>query len=86
MHLYVWRGRDVMTSYSSGIAFALADSVDQARMLVRKQWDLELGWTISWYDPEDPYDRAAIEDRLGWIRREPEVFTEPTGFIKQGGE
>lgn len=40
MKLYVWRGDGVLEDYTSGIAFALADNVSQARDLLRQSIEL----------------------------------------------
>lgn len=37
LKLYVWE--DVLTDYTSGVMFALATSVDEARNLILKKWD-----------------------------------------------
>ena len=37
LHLYVWE--DVLCDYTSGVMFALAHSVDEARELLRKRCD-----------------------------------------------
>jgi len=45
LHLYVWEG--VLTDYTAGIMFALAESPEEARVLIRKKhgekiWSCEI--------------------------------------------
>jgi hypothetical protein len=44
LKLYVWRGDGVLQDYTSGIAFALADSAEQARTLLRESIETDQGF------------------------------------------
>ena len=75
MKLFVWE--DVLTDYTSGIMFALADSADEARELISPGWA----------------DRVRLwketDARLGTmdfdLRTEPDVYETPAGFSCWGG-
>lgn len=68
LKLFVWEG--VLADYSSGIAFALAYSVDEARMLVLKK----LG-----------YDSNTPKRLLTEFDSEPLICETPEAFYKYGG-
>jgi hypothetical protein len=88
MKLYVWRGKGVLQNYSSGIAFALAESLEQAIMEVKRSFILafqDIYW-IPNVDMEDEDFRSDVERHLQFLNDPPEIFDSPIGFFKEGGE
>lgn len=82
MKLFVWRGKDVLRDYSSGIVFALAFDVEQARNLVLHEFAKEYI-----YDNENWWmDDEQIEERHKFLSNDPEVFENPIAIYKEGGE
>lgn len=73
LKLYVWEG--VLSDCTDGIIFALATSVDEARLLVMKK-----------YDARD-YELAKNRPPEIWedMRKEPYVYDSPEGFYIWGG-
>jgi len=70
MKLYVWEY--VLTDYTDGIMFALANSVEEARELIRKEDPVAAGHReSSSYQPE--------------LLEEPDVYDSPVGFTMWGG-
>lgn len=72
LKLYVWEG--VLTDYTSGVAFALAASVDEARDVIMQS------------EGEPSYKEAKYHGAL-WndISSEPQVFEVSKGFAVWGG-
>jgi len=69
MKLFVWK--NVLTDYTSGIAFALAENADEARKLI-----------IDKYEKEESY----ISDKLvSDLNAEPLVVDSKEGFYVWGG-
>jgi hypothetical protein len=69
MKLFVWN--DVLTDYTSGIAFALAENVDEARKLILEK-----------YEKEQSY----ISDMLvSDLNAEPLIIENKEGFYIWGG-
>jgi GH35 family endo-1,4-beta-xylanase len=69
MKLFVWK--DVLTDYTSGIAFALAENADEARKLI-----------LDKYEKEQSY----ISDKLvSDLKAEPLVIDSKEGFYVLGG-
>jgi hypothetical protein len=69
MKLFVWK--DVLTDYESGIAFALAENVDEARKLILEK-----------YEKEQSY----ISDLLvSDLNAEPLIIENKEGFYVWGG-
>ena len=93
MKLYVWH--DVLTDYTSGVMFALAESPEHARETIRPGWAKakayrdehgEDGWQALPYSGPD-CDRVVLvwhnieQDLLG----EPDAHEGPVGFAVWGG-
>jgi hypothetical protein len=85
--LYVWE--NVLMDYTSGIMFALANSIDEARMLIAKKyheecrsWDEEKANRLCEY-VEGEYGRCKVCYELQ--RYKPQVFDTPVGFYLWGG-
>lgn len=77
LKLYVWK--DVLTDYTSGIMFALAESVGQAREIICPGWaETEARWRES---PSDCRVGCLHTD----LRDEPGVHETPVGFTCWGG-
>jgi hypothetical protein len=83
MKLFVWRGGNVLRDYGSGLAVALAESVEQARELLRQPIiDRHYDWLIGeWCDEED---KAQLNEYMSWLDEEPEVFDTPVGVWQRG--
>lgn len=85
MNLYVWRGKNVLKQYGSGIAFAFSPSADIARQLIRAQ-------VIDYYDfldPNDPDDKEQLDSYLEFLDNVPEIYygnLTPIAFIQMGSE
>ena len=92
MKLYVWEG--VLTDYSSGVIFALASSVDEARVMVRRAESTPertdskgRAWPAFVHPDEEcsggleDYVCAVCRD----IRTAPGVYNSPVGFAVWGG-
>lgn len=85
LKLYVWE--NVLTDYTSGIMFALATSVEEARELICP------GWQATEDALRDPTFRGDRSRPLGQyigrehedLRGEPKVFDSPVGFVVWGG-
>jgi hypothetical protein len=75
MKLFVWDGPNTLCDYSSGIIFAHAETVDEARALALK----ERGCECSPYSPEWPCSMCES------LKPDPKVFQGPTAFVKWGG-
>lgn len=78
MKLYVWH--DALTDYTSGVIFALATSVREARKAVLKSQGLD----ESGRNPKYP---NVGTPSMVWheIQTEPEVVNKPKGFAVWGG-
>ena len=70
MKLYVWES--VLCDYTCGVVFALANSVEEAREQVFKEY----------VDPEDPWEHRSLENAM---RDEPKVYSAPMCFRLWGG-
>jgi hypothetical protein len=79
LKLYVWRG--VLRDYTSGMIFALAESIEQARQLIHLKYCEERNIVPLTY----PYTPDCTCYYCSEIRSEPEVFNSPVGFILKGG-
>jgi hypothetical protein len=79
LRLYVWE--NVLADYTSGIAFALASSVDEARQLAYA--NLRKGMSPTWgtYQEELAKGDGAAQE----LSAEPQVFDSPAGFAISGG-
>jgi hypothetical protein len=58
--LFVWT--DVLTDYTSGIMFALAETADEARSLIRK----EVGYESSTVDEDLKKEPSIYTDKIGF--------------------
>lgn len=77
LKLFVWE--NVLTDYTSGIIFALATSVENARKVIceSQKIDYKTGGV-----PNNPnYVSQVWQD----IQTEPQVFSKPVGFCVWGG-
>jgi hypothetical protein len=72
LKLFVWTG--VLTDYTAGIAFALAESVDHARDVIMQR------------EGHKPYLEEEYHGTL-WsdLAAEPDVYERPVGFAVWGG-
>ena len=69
LKLYVWEG--VLTDYTSGIAFAIAETVEQARQVI--------------YDKSEKQDGYVSSTLIADIAGEPIVCENTEGFYVWGG-
>jgi hypothetical protein len=82
LRLYVWE--NVLTDYTDGIMFALAESVEQARELCyQRQWGKDR-------KPEDTYAQAMAKDGgeytcAVYLQSEPRIVESAEGFVVWGG-
>jgi hypothetical protein len=85
MKMFVWRGGNVLRNYSSGMAVAFAESVDQARELLRQPIiDDVYDWlTGEWMDDDD---REQLVEKMSWLDKEPEVYDTPSAVWVRCGE
>jgi hypothetical protein len=85
MKLFVWRGGNVLRDYGSGLAVALAESVEQARELLRQPIiDRHYDWlTGEWMDDDD---REQLVEKMSWLDKEPEVYDTPSAVWVRCGE
>jgi hypothetical protein len=72
MKLYVWE--DVLCSYTCGIAFALAGSLEEAKNLVANHYNANFGWKGDEYKIPNFLE----ED-------DPKIFDAPVGYTVWGG-
>lgn len=84
MKLYVWSGDDVLRNYSSGVALAFAESVEEARDLVLRAVKPQYDW-IDWESPDED-DADFIKEKTAFISREPRVHTSAIGFAIPGSD
>lgn len=94
LRLFVWEG--VLTDYTDGIMFALADSADQARDMICPRWTeaeerIRNGTAVSDERPFGP--EPGVNSGHGYcvtmmhqeLRAEPDVYDSPKGFALWGG-
>ncbi len=67
LKLFVWE--DVLEDYTCGIMFALAESVDQAREMIKAK------------NPNYEDDRIMKRD----LKTDPKIIDQPEGFYSYGG-
>ncbi len=83
MTLYVWTGKDVFCEYFSGKAMAMANTVDEARALIKAAVTVEEE-DIFGYDPE--YLAERLEQQLAFLNRTPNIqSSEPIAVYHRGG-
>lgn len=82
MKLYVWSGKGVLENYGYGMVVVYADSLEQARELV-KPVILEYYWYL---DPNDEDDKEDLKNRLAFLSCQPNTYDEPTAVIHAGSE
>ena len=82
MKLYVWSGKGVLENYGYGMVVAYADSLEQARELV-KPVILEYYWYL---DPNDEDDKEDLKNRLAFLNCQPNIYDKPTAVIHAGSE
>ena len=72
MKLFLWRAPSLLTEYTAGVAFALADTLDQALDLAA--------------DAEEPRSSAGwVQFRKALSECQVEVIDKPFGFTLRGG-
>jgi hypothetical protein len=67
LKLYVWE--NVLTDYTDGVMFALAESVEEARSLILTEWGYTESKGTVWQD----------------LQKEPQIVETPAGFLCWGG-
>lgn len=82
MKLYVWSGKGVLENYGYGMVVVYADSLEQARELV-KPVILEYYWYL---DPNDEDDKEDLKNRLAFLSCQPNTYDKPTAVIHAGSE
>lgn len=75
MKLYVWE--DVLTDWTSGVAFAFAETAIQARQMIARKY------ADSFNDPE--FAGAHIATMLKELSDRPTIVKTPQGFYCAGG-
>lgn len=91
MKLYVWD--DALTDYTSGIMFAVAESLDEAKQKVYHSWRVQNpGWTAvtATKYPEEYKDCSEHQLKFSVpseLKKEPDVYDldVPFGFFCYGG-
>jgi len=64
LRLYVWP--EYRTDYTSGMAFAIAHSEDQARAMVTKKYDYKgMGWSPDFGPSPEVYELKPIAFEVG---------------------
>lgn len=94
MKLFVWE--DVLKDYTSGVMFALANTVDEARDAICPRWTeaeerIRNGTAVSSERPFGP--EPGVNNNAGYccstvhieLRAEPKVYETTTGFTVWGG-
>ena len=79
--LYVWE--DVLADYTSGIMFAIASSVEEARILILKEYDEDAANIAK----RNPYDERLSTNSM-WndlFNQKPIVLNKKQGFYCWGG-
>jgi hypothetical protein len=64
MKLFVWK--DVLTDYKSGIAFALAENVDEARKLILEKYEKEQSYVSDMLVSDLNAEPLIIENKEGF--------------------
>jgi hypothetical protein len=64
MKLFVWK--DVLTDYKSGIAFALAENVDEARKLILEKYEKEQSYVSDMLVSDLNTEPLIIENKEGF--------------------
>ena len=77
LKLYVWE--DVLSDYTEGIMFALANSAEEAREIILEK-------ACEFYGVEDAeYTQMSLEPIIRDLKDEPRVFDSEVGFFVVGG-
>jgi len=64
LKLFVWK--DVLTDYTSGIAFALAENVDEARKLILEKYEKEQSYVSDMLVSDLNTEPLIIENKEGF--------------------
>lgn len=82
LKLYVWSGAGVLEQYGTGYAFALAETVGQAREMLLSQIQTRYDW-IDWTS-EDQDDVVWQRGKVGFLDKSPAVYDAPVAFAIEG--
>ena len=79
LKLFVWH--DVLTDYTSGVMFALAPTVEEARIQIVMVQDAKTREEAVRRLAGEGYQNQVMQD----LRQEPKVYDAPCGFAVWGG-
>ena len=80
MKLYIWR-KDILTNYQDGVAFAMAEDIDQARALLMDKIERECApWR------SDGGQKRYFEEFAAALRHDPIVHESPACDFEEGSD